>query len=262
MAHPAHPTPAALFYLLFLCATSVFPEPASPFHNMVLVPAGEFPMGTDLHNRDEAPTHPVYLDSFYIDRYEVTVSSYRACLEADACYPRPRIGGKCNWWKPKRERHPMNCVNWDEASRYCRWAGKRLPTEAEWEKAARGTDGRPFPWGDKRPRCRYAVMDEKEPGCGSGKTGAVGQLLAGASPYGALDMAGNASEWVADWYAEDFYERSPRTNPTGPSSGTQRVFRGGSWRLFGGFLSTTHRFSSPPTLRHDDVGFRCARSVE
>ena len=119
MAHPAHPAAAALFFLFVLCATSVFPEPSSPFHNMVLVPAGQFSMGTDLHNPNEAPLHSVYLDSFYIDRHEVTVSSYRACLEADACYPRPRIGGKCNWWKPKRERHPMNCVDWHGAAAFC-----------------------------------------------------------------------------------------------------------------------------------------------
>ena len=194
---------------------------------MVYVPAGEFLMGSlpDTGNSSERPQHVVYLDSYWIDRTEVTNAQYRLCVNAGIC-------SAPGCWKEKDfsdDDQPVVCVDWVQAHTYCQWAGVRLPTEAEWEKAARGLDGRTYPWGEQPPSCLYAVMNEGGKGCGAEKPWPVGSKLKGASPYGALDMAGNVWEWVADWYAADYYQDSPVRNPAGPSSGLDKVLRGGSW---------------------------------
>lgn len=136
----------------------------------------------------------------------------------------PGTGGYCTYEAGDKSDHPVNCVDWDQAVAYCQWEGKRLPTEAEWEKAARGTDGRIYPWGNTAPDCNRAQYGK----CG-GQTVSVGTKPAGSSPYGVLDMAGNVDEWVADWYDSDYYAQSPSENPKGPSSGQHRGARGGNW---------------------------------
>ncbi len=245
---------------------------------MVKVYAGDFMMGCNsrvdsLCDTDEKPYHKVYLDAFYIDKYEVTVEEYGECVHSGKCsQPRSRSDNKnCNWGYSGRGNHPINCVDWNQAKAYCEYAGKRLPTEAEWEKAARGTDGRKYPWGNEKASRNYAVMDDGcdyavmvdggNNSCGKVRTWPVGSKPKGASPYGAMDMAGNVYEWTADWHDSKYYSSSPNRNPTGPSSGLVRVVRGGSWFLTFSLLRSSARDYSGPGygIYGYGVGFRCAR---
>jgi formylglycine-generating enzyme required for sulfatase activity/predicted Ser/Thr protein kinase len=220
---------------------------------MVYVPAGEFIMGSDEGDSDEQPVHTVYLDAFYIDRTEVTNAQYRACVEAGAC---DALRYTTYYDNADYAQHPVVYVNCDDAEAYCRWAGKRLPTEAEWEKAARGTDGRTYPWGEGID-CDHAQYDECD-----GETVPVGSKPKGASPYGALDMAGNVLEWVADWYDSGYYSQSPARNPPGPDSGEYRVLRGGSWYYSQRHAACTFRDRNYSRRRNFNVGFRCARGSQ
>jgi formylglycine-generating enzyme required for sulfatase activity len=215
---------------------------------LVFVPAGEFQMGSEIGSEDEQPVHAVNLNAFWIDQTEVTNAMYLACIAADGCSP---LAGSSADLSANPD-FPVQGAAWHEAVEYCVWAGRRLPTEAEWEKAARGTDGRLFPWGNGSPSGELANFDQLHDG-----VVAVGSLPAGASPYGALDMAGNVYEWVADWYGEDYYASSPSDNPHGPESGIQRVLRGGAWNSRVDNLRSANRFWAFPG-RNDFDGFRCA----
>jgi len=225
--------------------------PAPP--GMVYVPAGAFTMGSDKGNSDERPVHTVYLDAFYIDKTEVTNAQYRKCVEAGGCDTPVKTTYYDN---ADYTQHPVVYVSWNDADAYCRWAGKRLPTEAEWEKAARGTDGRTYPWGEGID-CDHAQYSK----CGGG-TMPVGSKPKGASPYGALDMVGNVWEWVADWYDPDYYSQSPERNPPGPDSGEGRVLRGGSLHGNQRFTRCAYRVGGNPRHRYFYVGFRCARGSQ
>lgn len=213
---------------------------AGPTGKMVRVPAGRFFMGcneavdSDCFS-DEKPGRKLDVSAFQIDRTEVTATAYQACVAAGLCMA-PASGGGCNWEVTGHETHPVNCVNWDQARAYCEWAGKRLPTEAEWEKAARGTDGRKYPWGNGAVGAGRANLE-------SGAPQAVGRYPAGASPYGALDMAGNVGEWVADQYP-----------------GTEgRVVRGGGWFYAPRLARASYRGRYDPRVRVNFIGFRCAQ---
>lgn len=184
---------------------------------MVYVPEGEFTMGTDSGYSYEGPAHQVFLDSFWIDRTEVTHDQYAKCVQEGECYG--------DLYNVDFLNYPVRNVDWSDAENYCKWADRRLPTEAEWEKAARGTDARIYPWGDNDPACQYANI----PACSNNDYMPVGSFLDGMSPYGAYDLIGNAWEWVADWYSESYYIISPDKNPTGPTGGKHRVLRGGSY---------------------------------
>lgn len=223
---------------------------------MVRVPGGEFTMGASLNAREQ-PVRRVWVDEFFVDRLETTVDEYAQCVRAGACQP-PRKdvkdGTSYNWNNQGREKHPINGVDWEQARVYCAWKGKRLPTEAEWEKAARGTDSREFPWGSQQPSCGVAQTK----GC-TGNTAPVGSFPGGASPYGAQDMAGNVWEWVSDWYEENAYQSQPARNPRGPSSGTKRGLRGGSWGIDHVFLRSAHRNAITPAHSGNDLGIRCAK---
>ncbi len=224
---------------------------------MVYIPEGEFTMGGNYRDA-EKPVHKVYLSAFYIDKYEVAVDEYAACIKAGVC-KRPGTGKNCNFGESGRENHPINCVTWYDAYTYCRWAGKRLPTEAEWEKAARGTDGREYPWGDAKATCSYAVMNDGGAGCRMDRTWPVGSKPKGASPYGVMDMAGNVWEWGMDWYDKDYYSRSPDRNPKGSDSGRYRVLRGGAWNHPPFRQRASDRSGYFPNKYFNFVGFRCAR---
>ena len=231
---------------------------------MVEVPGGEFLMGSkpdegDKGDDEERPQRRVHVKTFHIDKLEVTVEQYRLCVAMRTCTP-PDTKKDCNWMVADRDKHPVNCVDHGQAEAYCRWAAKRLPTEAEWEKAARGADGRQYPWGNDLPTCDRAVSHSNVGwGCGRLSTWPVGSKPSGASPYGALDMAGNVREWVADRFQESYYKDAPARDPVGPSTGEDRVVRGGGWNLFPVQLRAAHRSGVRPGQRYPYVGFRCAR---
>ena len=227
---------------------------------LVYVPAGEFTMGAadpdTSADDDEKPAHTVYLDAFWIDRTEVTNAMYAGCVQAGACQvPRkPGSATRASYYpNPEFADYPVIYVAWDDAAAYCAWAGRRLPAEAEWEKAARGVDGRRYPWGEGIgcERANYG-------GC-LGDSAAAGSYPGGASPYGALDMAGNVWEWVQDWYDASYYDRSPDANPPGPASGDGRVVRGGSWDSEVWDVRESYRDWSSPGYHYGYIGFRCAR---
>jgi formylglycine-generating enzyme required for sulfatase activity len=218
----------------------------------VMVPAGNFVMGDDL----ESPLREIYLDSFYIDKYEVTLSHYAKFLEATGG-ARPPQG----WRQSNLESAgalPVVGVDWHDAEAYCRWAGKRLPTESEWEKAARGGDGRKYPWGSEDPTPAHANFGQSADGPYNVGLAPVESRPAGKSPYGAHDMAGNASEWVSDWFAAGF-SRGDVRNPKGPENGMAKVIRGGGWYDPPERLNSSRRTHASTTTRADDVGFRCAK---
>lgn len=243
---------------------------------LVYVPEGEFLMGSDdddAMNR-EKPQHLVYLDAFWIYQFEVTNSQFATFVEATGFQTQAEKLGKssvyqngqwrmvsgAHWFAPTgpesdligKENFPVGHISWIDASAYCEWAGGRLPTEAEWEKAARGADARRYPWGNQEPDCQLANFVS----CG-GELAAVGSFPLGASIYGAMDMSGNLWEVVQDWYAEDYYNVSPSENPTGPETGTFFVLRGGSYADYGKFITTTMRHSVAPNDIDIIFGFRC-----
>jgi len=215
---------------------------------MVVVPAGWFWMGEDDDRPSNRPRCAVYLDAFAIDKTEVTNEAFAEFVA--------ETGYQMKGWEAsiakEHASHPASGVPWQAADAYCRWAGKRLPTEAEWEKAARGTDGRRYPWGETWEADRTNTLEN-----GVGGPVAVGSFPSGASPYGALDMAGNVAEWVADYYDAAYYAYAPDHNPTGPDKVVDHVLRGGSWASPSEHAQTFFRDSSHVSEPNPRVGFRC-----
>jgi formylglycine-generating enzyme required for sulfatase activity len=256
---------------------------------MVLVPAGEFLMGANDGNRDEAPQRKVYVDAFYIDKYEVTNAEYQAfCTATNHAEPMGTgfVAGKFDAgfrpWTDSRfnmPNQPVVCVGWKDAAEYAKWAGKRLPTEAEWEKAARGADGRMYPWGFSwepdycnsiviNNKCRikslgqlYNLMfigDQPAAEVAQKATMPVGAFREGRSPYGCYDMAGNVAEWAADYYDANYYIQAPNRNPLGPAEAKDHVIRGGGFNLGEFALRCSARDHEDPKYWTIYVGFRCA----
>ena len=235
---------------------------------MRFVSAGKFTMGSAeaLSPMQEKPAHEVFLDAFYIDKYEVTNKLYKACVDAGTCQPPldfKSFTRSSYYNNPEFDNYPVIAVSWSMAKTYCEWRGAQLPTEAQWEKAARGTDARTYPWGEGIS-CDKANYWPKDEAC-IGDTMEVGAYESNVSPYGVYDMAGNVMEWVADWYSPVYYSDSPASNPLGPASGSgeERVFRGGSWMSNDHDLRAAARhwpWNSLGQVPHygQDLGFRCA----
>lgn len=236
---------------------------------MVVIPAGSFTMGSNDGLPAERPEHVVTLDAYAIDRYEVSLRLYRKFLQEAQRDAPPTWDDEAAETVGDR---PAVGVSWADASAYCTWAGKRLPTEAEWEKGARGTDGRRYPWGHMQPFVDIANYNRgvwvSEAVTLVGVAGGVegmsvrhGLKEGGRSPYGLHHMAGNAAEWVADWYDREYYAKSPDKNPTGPAKGEKKVIRGGSWSDLPVALRSSARVSADPDFQDRAIGFRCAMEV-
>ena len=253
---------------------------------MILIPAGEFWMGSPPGegNDDEHPQHKVYLDGYYIDKYEVTNEQFDSFVRATGHKTDAEKEGK-GWvyddkWVEKsgatwrtyyyagKEKHPVVLVSWKDATAYCQWAGKKLPTEAKWEKAARGVDGREYPWGNREPdagglyRCNCGEGTDRAVWRRDGYefTSPVGTYERGTSPYGLHDMAGNVWEWCSDWYDKNYYGRSPSRNPKRPASGENRVVRGGSWFRRARNVRCANRSYTPSYWSLASTGVRCSSS--
>jgi formylglycine-generating enzyme required for sulfatase activity len=218
----------------------------------VMVPASTFSMGCATADTkckdDEKPAHMVSMSAFAIDKTEVTQDQYTGCVKSGKCQ-----APSCDWDCAKGNL-PATCVNFDDAKAYCTFIGGRLPTEAEWELAARGTDGRVYPWGNDAPTCDLVNME----GCGEAAQ-SVGSHAGGASPFGAMDMAGNVVEMVADWYSATYYATSPNQDPPGPASGQHYVGRGGGFKSEAVWQRTSARDTYDSGDSSKSLGFRCAR---
>lgn len=228
---------------------------------MVLIPAGEFWMGLAEGEGldDEQPRHKVFLEAYYIDKFEVTIERYAKFLALTG-WEKP-----VNWDKvklPEHANHPVIGVSWSDADAYCRINGRRLPTEAEWERAARGENERKFPWGDTKPKASMALFGQMAQ-FSYDLLKPVGSYPNGIGPYGTHDQAGNVAEWVQDWYDGEYYREGPERNPPGPAHGQYKMIRGGSWSDMPVYLLSASRTSKlPPQTRNAFIGFRCAQSAK
>lgn len=245
---------------LLVAAGSWAAEPPAK-RGMVFIPGGEFLRGRS-HAlpddgvkwfpelvQDDRPARAIAVDPFYLDQYEVTNEQFQRFVEAT------RHRAPYNWPKGQlpagKEKLPVAAIDWNDARAYCEWAGKRLPTEAEWERAARGlAEGKVYPWGDQRPTKQDACYDTLKGPC------PVGQFP--ANSFGLYDMAGNVWEWTADWYAREYYAAAPGRNPKGPERGQYRVIRGGSWADVTKYLTCAYRSWARPLERSPNIGVRCA----
>jgi len=239
-------------------ARSPQPQEEPKPDEMVLIPAGTFIRGTTAGGYDERPERTIYLDAFWIDRYEVTNHHYRAFVHQTGhrkAAPPSRYAKTLSQMSGPNQ--PVTYVSWEDADAYCRWKGKRLPTEAEWEKAMRGSDGRLWPWGNQADPLAANWGSTRD---GFEATAPVGAFARDVSPFGVADGAGNIMEWVADWYGEDAYRGAPDRNPSGPDHGVYRVMRGGGYTSAGFDVRITSRSRMVPDFRDETIGFRCAKS--
>ncbi len=225
---------------------------------LVTIPAGPFVRGTNRGGFDERPERTIYLDGYSIDRYEVTNAQYAAFVKATGhrkSGPPSRYAK--NTARMRGVNQPVVYVSWEDAKAYCEWRGRRLPTEGEWEKAMRGTDGRLWPWGnvEMQDGANWARVDD-----GFEVAAPVGRVRSDESPYGIMDGAGNVMEWVEDWYQEDAYAKSQDRNPQSPEYGTYKVLRGGAYTSAGSDLRISARSKMMQDFRDETIGFRCAQS--
>ena len=246
--------------------------------NMIFIPEGSFTMGFKIDNdhewgdMDEEPVHQVTLSSYWIDKYEVTSSNFSKFLNENKneahrfieITPSVTVQFDDNVYQPRKglENYPVNRVSWFGADAYCKWKEKRLPTEAEWEKAARGTDQRIFPWGNEFPDNSRVTFRRKFSEKGFQVMEPVEGMKNGISPFGVHQMAGNVWEWVSDWFDATAYQDENRIDPKGPESGISKVLRGGNWYYKAYYMRTTYRFNERPDIFKVWQGFRCARQAK
>jgi len=256
----APPTPTAAPTPSYTAPAPTYSPGPTDLGAMVKVPGGTFTQGSpsSTDEPDAFPSHQTTLSSFSIDKYEVSVSEYRKCVTSGACLtPLNSLSTHCNYDKAGKDGHPVNCVEWSDAKKFCSWAGKRLPTEAEWEYAARGLDSRKYPWGNNAPTCSMADF-KSDTGmfCSGTGTSIVGKHPLGISYWGVHDLGGNIEEWVFDYWGK--YAASPLVNPSGPYSGTDHVTRGGNWEIESKYMKAYARWHFG-TAKYW-IGFRCAKS--
>ncbi len=229
---------------------------------MVTIPQGYFMRGnpSNTGRTDERPSQRIYLDAFLIDKYEVTNQQYLAYVATTGHKEPFNVYGDGSLFDVTDiDTLPVVQITWHDAADYCQWVGKRLPTEAEWEKAARGNDGRPYPWGDSAPSPKHVNFERDW--VATRTLLPAGSLQDGASPYGVHDMSGNAREWVQDWYAKDYYQIADTRNPKGPETGLLKVIRGGSWHSSASDIRTGARGKGGFALKTHGTGFRCAKDM-
>lgn len=248
-----HIFPIIVLFLVFYGACSPLQAPEIPnLANMIVIPAGWFWMGSDGGRPSNRPLRYIYLDAFSIDRTEVTVGSFHRYLEEQQDVD-PTLNNEILTSNPN---DPVSGVTWEVADSFCQWVGKRLPTEAEWEKSARGPEGRIYPWGDDWDTRNANTLENDQ-----NHAVPVGSYPHAESPYGVMDMCGNAAEWIADYFDPVYYDYGPRVNPRGPSEILDHGLRGGSWDSSADQATTYFRNSSHSILPDMRVGFRCARSI-
>lgn len=221
---------------------------------MVDIEAGEFIMGNDEGSRDEHPEHTVLLNAFMIDRYPVTNQEYKMFVDVTGHRKPPHWAS--GTYPLENARHPVTNISWHDAMAYAEWVGKRLPIEAEWEKAARGNAGQVYPWGDAFRKDNVNSSNDY------GGTTPIDEFPGGASIYGVMDMCGNVLEWCSDWYYDDYYKTSPLDNPSGPQGGQYRVVRGGFYAENKVGVRCAARHFTPPSTMQDSTGFRCAKTPD
>ena len=250
-----------VFFIWFVIFSKV---EANPYSDMVHIPAGEFDMGSPEGEgkKNEQPSHKVYLDAYYIDKYEVTFKDFEEYLSSNAKQYPTITGWIDRKARPEMVNKPIFGLQWKRCKRYCEWKGKRMPTEAEWERSAKGIEGRKYPWGNEPP-------DEKRSNFGNccfiqkGKVlSQVGSFEQGASPEGIYDLGGNVAEWVYDWYDKKYYSKSPYKNPKGPKKGKYHVIRGGAWNSLPVYLRSSSRYGDSDAKDYYGIGCRCAKSAD
>ncbi len=284
LSHPLDLTPTASLNVtptpVFTSLPDIGSTQISPADGMVMVyiPEGDFSMGNPAEEAlancwrfrsdcqlswftDEEPTHRVFLNAYWIDQNEVTNEMYAQCVQDGSCAIPRKTGSALRgsyYGDSRYQNYPVIYVNWNDSKTYCQWAGRRLPTEAEWEKAAKGPNGSIYPWGNGDPKSD--LLNYKG---NIGDTTSGGNFPAGASYYQVFDMAGNVWEWVADWYGDNYYSQSLDQNPTGPATGNKRIIRGGAWVEMSdeGDIRTTARASGGPDSANNYIGFRCVQDI-